>query len=642
MFQLIRNNQKKVVAGIAVISMITFVYTGRSGTGTGGRTDREFGTVALHGPPMMVSEVAAAQGEMQALERFTGRVDYSSGVPRRLSLLDAVFGPGSPVASRPELFVLLRREAAADGVQPNLSRAKSLVDDSLAQAAQEGKTDIPASDSDEYEQLSNGTADLIAISDDFNRVASGVKASRPAVDYALATQQQTIQLTLIPIPADPNGPAVKPPTPEQLQAQFRAYADVSPDHADRTKDPFGFGYRSPVRVQVQYLRLTRAAAERAVVAGRSAYDWDLAARKAYYASPAAYLPTTAPAVSPAPKPTPAMVAQALADVRRPLVNELVTNVRQFLTSTLDHDDDAAYAAAPTAASAADGYASLAYLTRLAGAAEAKFNVHVDVVQTPPLSGKELAALPALSDAALDPAAAASTAGDPSLPGYLNARATAYLAVPAPRPASAVVALLQPSPPFLEPSDRAVDLVRLSAVVPAAPAPDLASVRAAVEADCRTVAAYDVAEKQADQLLDAAKADRLQAATLKAGRQLLATDALTLQSTQVIGLVPQLDAAAAPHFMEQAFGLLADYDPATRPHPVRAIADRAERRVFVAQLTSVNARWSKENYYAIRLRAADQLQSGAANAARYAWFNPSAIAQRTGFTPTAAQSHGSGN
>ena len=637
MLKIIRNNQKKFVAGLAAVSMVMFVYTGRSGSDRSGRDDRAFGTVA-GGSPLMASDVNGALQELSAVNQYARQFEYQEVGPQGASLVDLLLGRdvAQLVTHKPELFALLRREAAAAAGGPvDPQRVKAFMDARLGGTGPTGQPiDVPTPNTDAYDLIQAGVADLLLVHDNFARVTTAFKASGPAVDHSLATVEQTIQLNLIPVPADAMSAQVKPPTPAQLDAQFKAFADVAADHPDPVGNPFGFGYRSPVRVRLQYLRVTRESLEKSVVDTKSAYEWDVAARKRFYADRKA---TAAPG-TPTSQPTATDVADALKAVRVRPVQEKQDAVQQYLTATLNRDYQT-YAAGltPTTGPAAAAYQNLDYLRGLVDQVQAKFAVHVDLDETKDLTGKAVNAIPGLGTAAASLSAASSSSSSPAdgtLPGFVLDRATAYLSKPDPKPPAATVDLLRPSAAFTEgyaEPPAAIDFVRVVAVKPSAAAADLESVHLAVDADCRTVAAYDLAKAQADKLIATAKDGSLAAAVLAAGRQAIPTQPLTLQSTSVDGLRPPLE-DAAPDFLKQAFGLLSTYNPTTNRFPLTVIALPAQRRLFVAQLQFVNARWTADTYYQARLATAAALQQNMVGAARLAWFSPSAIAQRTGFKP----------
>ena len=156
-----------------------------------------------------------------------------------------------------------------------------------------------------------------------------------------------------------------------------------------------------------------------------------------------------------------------------------------------------------------------------------------------------------------------------------------------------------------------------------------AVRSAVESDCRIVAAYALAKAQADKIAASAKDGLLLPSALAAGRAVVPTQPLTLQDVAVDGLKPPLEEAAVD-FMKQAFGLLANYDPKANPHPAAVIVLPGQRRLIVAHLQIVNARWTTADYYQARLETATALQQQQAAAARIGWFNPASVIERVGY------------
>ena len=645
MLKLIRNNQKKVLAGAGVVLMISFV-AGYGGSGGRGRqTDRQFGTATVGRRDVLASEVAGAQQELQAVGQFTRQFDPSGANGYAgVSLLDRWFGRNVAglLVRRPELFVLLRREAAAAGPGPDPQQVQSQLDQSLI--GPDGQPGGPAADSDEYAALKAGVGDLLLVAEHFARVTTAFKASRPAVDHALGTVAQQVQLNLVPVPAAAFDAAVTPPSQDQLAVQFHKYAAVSPGRADATAgNPFGFGYRVPRRVTLQYLRVSRDAVEKAVAATKSDYDWDVAARKAYYAQPDRFTPptpaTTNPSATPPPKLPPQPYAQvrdqAIHLVRDPLVQQLQDRVQQFLAATLARDYDP-YATAVRAGKPAPAtplgvpYDGPGYMLAVATAAGTKYNAHVDSDQTPPMSIEAVAGLPGVGTARAGLASSTTAGDDGSLRGYVADRAKAFLDHPEPRADAATGDLMRPSPVFTETGTDTVDVARVTSVTPSAPAADLDAVRTTVETDCRLAAAYDLAKAKADRLVAVAHDGPAMAAVADAaGLRPIPTQPLTLESTTIDGLNPPL-ADAATEFMTAAFGLLDGYDPVRNAHPAKVIPIPAQHRLIVAQLQFVNARWSAANYYQFRLDAAARLREDQATIARQEWFSPDAIVNRTGF------------
>ena len=653
MIKLIRDNQKKFIAASGVALMITFVagYGGSGRSGGSGPVDVEVGRADGHA--VMSSDTRRAAAELTAVDHYVRQfspmqtggqsVSYVAISLRSVQLAKSLI-------DHPELFVLLRREALAAGTVPSAQQAQFELDDHLGGTAADGSpVDVPSPDSDAYQLVRDGVTDLLTVAGYYNRITSALKPARPAVDRAMALYHQTIQLNLIPVPADAFAAKVPPPTPAQLDAQFARGRTVEAGRPDPDTNPFGFGYKAPLAARLQYVRLTRDGIEKAVVATKSDYDWDVDARKLYHAHPEEFTPAPPPATNPTDPSPPALPVppyekvrdQALRQIRAPLVQALQDAVQQYLTTTLARDFAAFEAAVddhkPTPATPlGQPYDTRPYLLALTDSVQAQFHVTVNSNDTDLLTLKQVADLPGLSSAYAAASLTAATAApaDASLPGMVADRAIAYLALPDPKPPSAVLGLLRPSAPFTESSGDAVDFVRLSAVRPPTPPADLNAVRPQVEADCRTAAAYDLAKAQADRLLATpGGGTALPAAAVAAGLRVVNSQPLSMRDVSVDGLIPPLDDAARD-FMTAAFGLLDGYDPARNPYPAKVVPLPTQHRLIVTQLSFVNAGWTPATYYLDRIQFAAQLTAQDADRTRSAWFGPDAIIQRTGYKPNA--------
>jgi hypothetical protein len=635
MIKLIRNNQKKFIAGTGVVLMITFVagYGGPK-SGRDGPTDHEIGRA--DGKAVMATEVGVAHADLVAVNTYVRKI--RTGVPA--SLLEAVLGPdvAANMMRRPELFVLLRREALAAGVVPNPGLAQQYMDEYLGGTNADGSTvDPPSTDSDAYAQVRQGITDVLTVANHYDRVIAALKPSRPAVDREMATSDQSILLTLVPVPTDKFEKAVPTPTGTQLAAQFGKFADTSPGRPDPVTNPFGFGYRVPTLVNLQYVRITREAVEKAVIATQSDYDWEVAARKLYHAHPEQFAvapPTTRATDTPGPSITPPFEKvrdDALKSLRSPLVQSLQDRVQQFVSTTLANDF-AAYQSAVTAAtpvpvsSVGKTYNDPAYMQALVDHVNAQFHVALTAEQTGDVSNEQLQKLPHLG--AAQSTLSSGTSTDGSLPGYVADRAVSYLD---PKSPAFTADLLKPSPPFTDEDGVSVDFVRMTSVKGSHPAPTLASVQAAVQADVVTAAAYDLAKAEADALVTAAATGKLGFSAAAAGLYPISSQPLSMSDVTVDGLKPPLG-DAAHDFLTQAFGLLDTFDPVKNPHPTKVVALPAQHRLIVAQLTYANVRWTASDYAEARLSAVATLQRQQATAARLGWFSPDAIVDRTAYKP----------
>ena len=666
MLKIIRNNEKKFLAGFTILLTLTFVVSSGTGRGSGrgsGGTDNSVGSLAA-GKDLRASEINSARAELEAVQRnivVIGRTP--SG---QLARADAIAGllnirDGSPVATalhdRPELFALLRREAEAAGVRADpdeVNAAMVAFNEETPFGANRYVGPSRDAEPDAYNATAQGLSDLLAVRQNFERIVAAVKVSRPAVANAAVkgvggsagSGGEQVQFNLVNLAAADYLPAVPAPTTQQCQAQFDQFAGVTPDHPSK-ENPFGFGYKLPVRLTAQYVRLTPEAVEAAVAAGRTAYDWEVAARQYYLTHPAEFQltagvtaggPTTAPAGGGV-KPFEAVRKQATDAVQNPLVVTLTGQVRQFLTTRLTQDWQASRdSATPTAYSAPD------YLHGLADQVAKRFpGVVLLVVDLPP--DQTVAQVDAASELSLLRAPGNLTFGSvlaQHAVDFLDAKAApgksptdpavrAILTKPTPLLTSMLYAASLPGGVDL--GEGPVAIGRLTAALPSQPPPDLAAVRPAVEADCRSAAAYDRAKADAEQVLTAAQDGRMAAGAAAIGRTPVATAALSY-ATAMTAAVPQLPPDLSGRFVKEAYDqLLAGYVPAPgKPEPAALIAMPDVRRVSVAQLFNVSPTWSAATVDRTLLAAAATLQQTAYLDLTAGWYDADAVIARLGYKP----------
>jgi hypothetical protein len=253
-------------------------------------------------------------------------------------------------------------------------------------------------DSDQSDLVRQGVMDVALIEANFNRIANTMKVSAPLKQQVLAKVLQTIQVNAVEFPAADYINKVAAPTTQQVQEQFDKYANVAAPEQLDPQNPYRFGYRLPDRVKVQYITIDRSQAEKAIERQKSAYDWEVQARRYYLGHKDEY-PSTAPSTAPsttqeasaASQPTTApaylpyekVADQALHAVRDPLVEKLMFDVGNKVLSTMTADwrnyqqpGAAGATTAPTTAATASGYPSYAYLKTLTDAIQKQFDVTI--------------------------------------------------------------------------------------------------------------------------------------------------------------------------------------------------------------------------------------------------------------------------
>ncbi len=624
MIKVIRRHQKKFLAGLTIFSMVAFlVQRGSSGQGSG--ADPVYATI--YGKKIYASDMAQAHAELQALThsvRFTGR----DGVPH--SMLDVFFGPemSQAISSKPEWFLMLREEADAANIQVSNDEVQSVL-------ANEAKDLDP--DSDNYIAAKAGVTDIYKILTRYQQVATAIKVSKPMRDNVLAKSGETLQMNLVQLNASDFLTKVAPPTTQQVQEQFNRFAGSTPHVVVADTNIFGFGYKVPLRSKVQYIRISSDAIGAAVAATKTAYEWEVAARK-YYLNNAAEFSLKPVTTGPASMPTtmasvPQTYEQAhdqvLRAVRTPMVNALTDQVRSYIASTLNTDYQAYLQFCTSGGNGLEAdssigarYSSFTYLSKLIDAVKSRFNVQITASETPDYSLTQIGDIPGV--------------GSTSLASFVEQQAQTYLDKVDKKDPSAPAILTKPSPAFAGSNDvknvTAIVFARLSEVLPSQAATDISGILPQVEGDVRLAAAYKLAEGQAEALQSTARSTGLVMAASASGQAVipvLGDNALSSYSTDVKGVFPPL-ADAAGSFTKQAFTIMGSYDPKTNPHPVQIIALPEQGRLFVAQLTEVNAIWNAESYFTTAMEFAGEATRDEDEKLREGWFRYDAVVQRTGF------------
>jgi hypothetical protein len=603
MIKVIRKHQKKFLAGLSIFAMISFVIGfGNRGRGEGGVADHAVATV--NGGSISLSEVTQAHAELDDLKKY---VKFSSNNYMDYQVMAAIVG------GKPDLFMLLRHEANTLGLAAD--------EDDVQTTMKYRVSPELTPDSDNYGTTVDGVRDMFKIMSRYKQLRDAIKVSRPQVDQLLA-KQESLNLALVQLKAEDYLAKVPPPTTQQLQDQFNKFADTAPKNPLPTTNPFGFGYKLPVRVSFQYVRVTTDDVTAAVVATKSIYDWNVQAKKYYYAHPDEFqqpaeapmgptLPTTLPVAKlPAtlptrPKPFDAVEKQILADLRQQQIADLTTEVTNFITTTLNTDWQTYskfIAANPTTSpstpepvsSLGVPFSSFTYLIKLNDKVQEKFKVDILPSKSPDfLNADQYSGLPLL--------------GSPATSDFITKQASAYIALHDKKDPAAGATLMQPSPALDGPGTGSQLFIRLSAVLPAQPPADVALVRPQVELDWRTEQAYNIAQAQAKALLIAAKTGNLDAAALASGHPVIPGDTtLSYEKPDIKAIIPPLGNSTLD-FFKQSYNLLNVYDPAKDAHPAETIELPAQQRIFVAQLKSVIAKWDDQSYF--RSVAEAQAQAG---------------------------------
>jgi hypothetical protein len=658
MLKLVRKYQKQIMAVFAVGLMIQFVASLGYNRGQGNRrNDSAIGTIG--GKTIYQSEQEESRREWGILKSLVSSRFGDPRTGRPLIFPEYAFGEelAGVLDAKPDLFMLLRHEAHEAGVRANQDEIESvMVNFRLARGDADDATQELARDA---------VTDVILIQSNFNRLAGNIKVSGPMLEQVLAKVGQTIQLNVVEIPAADYVAKVPAPTTQQVQEQFSKYADVVPPNQVDPKNPYGFGYRLPDRMKVQYLTIDRKEAEKTVEKRMSAYDWEVQARLYYRTHKDDFPttePTTAPTASSTTQPSPLassttqpttapayepyekVADQALHAVRDPMVDKLMFDVSNKIMSMMTSDWRAysgQFAASssttvpstsPTAAAApTTGYPSYSYLKTVTDAIQKQFELRVFVSDYDRYqSAPELAELPGIG-----PAFEGSAARGSMNPFALIAmtKAKAYLARSDKGTPAAQAQLMQPTGPISD-AMRNAYIFRITDAQPAEPAKNLDDMREKVERDLKMVAAFDLAQTAAGPILESARGGSMLSAAMASGKRVITTPPITMPPE--LGPDIRLSPKGQRDFADQAFTLLSAYNPSTNPSPAKLITLPEDAKVYVAQLTKVSAQWNSDTFYSDDLSARAQLQSMMAANLRQDWFNYDAAAKRLNYQPNAAQ------
>jgi hypothetical protein len=625
MIKLIRKHQKKVAAFFGVALMVAFAATSNTNHSNTGPGKQQI--AKMNDGPIYNTDQVEARREWVALTR---NVMYDVQDPRTGQMVPRPivykYLPESTVnelAQKPEMFLLLLREAIDAGVQPNK--------DDLADIMTNHYFPQPGTDEDP-EVVADGVANLLRISANFSRMASNIKISQPARDLALAKALQKIQLNVVELAASRYSSKVAAPTTQAVQEQFNKYANVDSGKPDAKDNPFGFGYRLADRVKLQYLQIDRAAAEKIVEATKTPYDWDVDARL-YYLRHQEEFPTTqavtksGAAATATTRPYEDVRDAALRSVRQPVVDKLVLDVQNKILATLQ-SDWRTWSTASGATSLAEPYPSYAYLQKLSQTIEAEFKLRVFVTDQDRdfLSATELAALPGIGSSSVGSVSFADDAMD---------RAKAFLASSGKDASAAKAQLLSASEAEFDQLGN-VYIYRLTDARPAEPAPDVASVAGKIESDLRLEAAYQLAMDQAKTMLTAARAGTLAKAVAGTGLSITDTDPFSIMEPY-LGNGISLSDGGTKVFIDEAFKLLVGYDPKATQHPTEVIEVPADEKVYVAQLASLKPVWTDANFYLASAEVGQGLQREELAELAQQWLSYDQVVKRTGYQVQSSKS-----
>lgn len=534
MLKIIQKNQKKIMAFFGVALMLTFLKGLVPDSQRSAFSPRQVAT--LNGQSVTQVQIAAAGAQWQLLKSLR-YVDPSQPDAEPRSLLAAILDPGREIPElstainranqNNPLFFLLVQEARQQGLLIANEQFQNFLTNNVAPLPEEGTA--------ERDQVEQAVYNCLLVRQMLDRAASAIKVSRPYQSLLLAQYAQNISLKFVPITSSHFEGNIPTPTQADIQKQFDAYSDREsaeleqyPSQYGQKDDPFGFGYKVPNRVQLQYIGFNHADLRAAAVASKSLQDWYVAAYGEFLANRDTY--DAKPIPGAATRPTIGPTTQS--DVRKidnvqddfalhaqlvlddlydrktvELGEAILKQITEKMNSGFGSYRDAQ--ASPDAASstAIAQFTSIKFLKDLAASIQSQFGVPLivgDIAQ--PKTQFQLRQLEGIG----------SSAYDNQIPFYWYAIQLfqpwiSDVAKQSPQGALAL-SLWQPSNPLIDAKENAY-IFRVSGSDPAH-TPSLSDVKAQVIADWKLSAEYDKALEAAHVLLFHAQQHSLDAAALQ--------------------------------------------------------------------------------------------------------------------------------
>ncbi len=660
MYTWMQANRKKMLAIFGVLLMIVFILPTTPGMFHNyNRTEGYIGEEEI-----TTQDLTRAWQEWDFIARHIAprmqfQMQFGAAEPwQRVFFSDQTL---SAINQNPELFYLLQREADHLGVRISEDRVNELLGLLSTMLP-------PASSMDEAAARRRAVENLLRVGSAFERAASAVKFSEPRVRQEIAEQSQSIQVKLVEFRAADFMADIPEPTPEQIQQQIDQYGEVDPQAIDTQANPFGFSYRLPNRVKLQYIQIPRQAVRELVEQSQTEFQWRSQAYAHYQANQSRY-ETTEPATQeaestffgpsedltlgsttqPATQPTVRVRAfeevyeQIRNDLLRPMVDQKMRQIQDRVASLLQKGFERFQAQhsgqpAPEGTGIAADYTSYDYLQQVAQQIQREFKITptVQALENRWLAEADLMALPGIGSARI---AGRDIMESVVLAEYILSRAEPF------RPENQrqeldTLSVWEPSAALTNPSQD-VFFVRLTDAQPAhAPKSPEEREEVARQAadDLKTAAAYEKARAAAEALLEQVRsAESLDSAAQAAGQSVMNAGPISRMFRQFgVGSLVQgysIGESSRELFADAAFDLLREATPDSR-HPQSLIELPREAKVLVAELGQIERSALRPDQSPAELAAQAAVMARMAVLTHLAvdWFHPDSIRQRLNWRP----------
>lgn len=565
--------------------MVAFLVPTMSGrSGHSGAASAPAGTV--DGKTVYMIDLINAQEEWNWLKRNLVISDEY-----RMRALADTFGPvaGQQFEEHNDLYMLLQKEATQMGTFVSRDRVESLF-----KRVRVFNVDMKRPENVEF--VKRTLANFLMVDDAFGHAAGVIKASQPYRNHELATRFQQMKVNAVEFAGADFSEKVPAPTRQQLQEQYDKWVEVDREAADARTDPYGFGYRFPSRVKLQYLCIPVTELRKAVEMRRPPSRWEVDARKYYQLNEARFSATTQQASTTGPttrrviKPFEEVRKEAMEALIQPEIEKLQNEVYRYVSGVLTADWNATQTAtgATQPSSLGVSYQSYEYLQKLAADVQGRFQVALTIEQwSDYLSQRDLAAKGGIG--------LSQTIAKISMPRY---------AMLDPKAEKAVVDREQRRTPGLpkamelwQPSQMLQDqannlyVLRLTASDRARKPTGLDEVAAQVQKDWLLVQSMKLAREAADAFLATAKEKGFATSAQASKRPFLSSDYFSRGTPEVVAL-RLLDDEAVARFTSEAAVLLA-MKTKDDPRPVAVLQLPRDSRILVTQLDDLRSELTGE-------------------------------------------------
>ena len=662
MMKFLKKNQKQVMAVFSVGLMIAFAVQGTlSKNATQGKPFGNIGSVKVTNQDV---EDAKKQWDLLSHQYEQFR-DPSTGRPRPELLTNHLVGPqiADDIEKHPEIFYLLRREAAQMGITASRDEIQELI------ANRDKENSDQVADSD----LATAMESYVMVRNAWRQAISAMQFSTPQVQDELSQAQQ-ISVNVVEFKAADFLQQLPPWTAQEraaaIDAQYEAYKDKL--RGAETTNDFIFGYRLPNQVQIQYLQVPIETVKKQVALGIHEDDvWK------FFLLHSDLFPATEPTSAPtsaASKPAVATTQKSFKDYRQKaydlLTNDLAQKQAAAIMSDITTQMAGDYAefkramgdhlvsrattlptSAPTPPPTKYGvaYNSSDYLHALAQHEQEQFKVLPVVTEELGLrsaddlkktdigrsmvGGFDLGELLRLTNNnySLVQYMLAQRSFPTYVTTYLAPFATDAQEQQARNQQLQTPGLLEPSPVLQDTTGNAF-VFRVVQAAPSHPATK-DSVYQQLFDDARMKAAYQMARGHAQKFIADGKAAYLQQTAAAAQKRLFTTNFFSL-GNPVIGGYTMPEGPIPAVFAKAAFGLLTTGE--TGSHPKGVIDLKPTATALAGEINGVQPRWNARNFPTYELEVKLELLSEQQQSLMRSWFNFDDIERRMNFQPANAE------